>query len=66
VASDPARSLLTLYTAEGTVVGTWTPNSGGLPVGLASTSDGGFVFSDGRRNEVQIVPAAAISELFRR
>ncbi|MPZ24672.1 MAG: hypothetical protein GEU28_14345, partial [Dehalococcoidia bacterium] len=64
VATDPARSLLTLYSPEGAVLGTWTPAAGGLPIGIASLPDGGFVFSDGRRNEVQIVPAAAIPSLF--
>lgn len=65
IASDPARSILTLYSPQGAQLGTWTPVPGGLPLGLAATSDGGFVFSDSRRNEVQIVPASAIASLFR-
>jgi hypothetical protein len=35
-----------------------------MPIGLAPTSDGGFVFSDGRRNEVQVVPGRLIAGLF--
>jgi hypothetical protein len=33
-------------------------------VGVVVMPDGGFAFSDVTRNEVQIVPAALMSELF--
>jgi DNA-binding beta-propeller fold protein YncE len=66
VATDPAKSLLTLYQPDGAVVGTWQLPPGSLPVGLAALPDGGFIVTDGARNEVQIVPAAVIPSLFTR
>ena len=54
-----------LYTATGTRIGQWQPLVNSMPVGVAATANGGFVFSDIRRNEVQIVPAKLIGELFK-
>ena len=65
LASDPASGLLQLFDAAGAPAGSWRPEADALPVGLAALADGGFVFSDARRDEVQIVPAALISRLFR-
>ncbi len=66
LASDPAKGILLLFDPDGTALGFWEPVSGGLPLGVAALPDGGFVFSDGRRNEVQIVPGLIIDSLFSR
>jgi hypothetical protein len=64
--SSPETSSLRLYMASGEFLGAWTPVSGGLPLGVAARPDGGFVFSDGRRNQVQIVPGDLLPSLFTR
>lgn len=66
VATDPAKGTLLLYSADGASLGSWTPAAGGRPTGVTALPDGGFVFTDGQNNQAQIVPAAAISNLFRR
>lgn len=65
LASDPANGLLVLFAADGTALGSWEPVIGGLPLGVAALPDGGFVFSDGLHNEVQIVPGDLLESLFR-
>ena len=45
--------------------GLWRPEADSQPIGVAALADGGFVFSDGRRNELQVVPGDLVSELFR-
>jgi uncharacterized protein (TIGR03663 family) len=62
--SVPETGSLVLYTASGSRVGTWKPLVDSMPIGVAPTADGGFVFSDGRRNEVQVVPGRLIAGLF--
>ena len=66
LASDPALGILLLFAADGTKLGFWEPVTGGVPLGVAGLADGGFVFSDGRRNEVQIVPGVLVDSLFTR
>ena len=65
VASDPGNGLLLLLDAEGESSGLWRPEADSQPIGVAALADGGFVFSDGRRNELQVVPGDLVSELFR-
>jgi DNA-binding beta-propeller fold protein YncE len=65
VASDPAKGLLFLLDAAGRPAGTWRPADNAQPLGVAALPDGGFVFSDARRNEAQIVPAGLVDQLFR-
>jgi hypothetical protein len=36
-----------------------------MPIGVAALPDGGFVFSDIQRNELQIVPASVVDTLVR-
>jgi predicted membrane-bound mannosyltransferase/sugar lactone lactonase YvrE len=64
VAAEPAKGYLMLFDPAGTLLGTWKPADGARPVGVAARGDGGFVFSDAARNEVQVVPAGLISKLF--
>ncbi len=65
IAGEPAKGELRLYDADGRLLGTWKPEADSLPLGISALADGGFVFADGRRNEVQIVPAKIVSSLFR-
>jgi DNA-binding beta-propeller fold protein YncE len=65
IASDPAKGQLLLFDAEGRLAGTWPPETGSRPLGVAALPDGGFVFSDVGRNELQVVPRALIATLFR-
>jgi sugar lactone lactonase YvrE len=65
LATEPAKGYLMLFDGSGTPQGTWKPADGARPIGVAATSDGGFVFSDAARGEVQIVPGALISKLFK-
>jgi sugar lactone lactonase YvrE len=65
IVSVPESGTLVLYSATGTRIGQWQPLVNSMPVGLAATTNGGFVFSDIRRNEVQIVPANLIGDLFK-
>jgi len=62
--SEPARGQLLLYDNSGRALGAWKPFPDSMPVGVAALPDGGFAFSDARRNEVQIVPAGVIASLF--
>jgi DNA-binding beta-propeller fold protein YncE len=64
IVSVPETGSLVLYSATGGRIGAWKPLVDSMPIGLAPTADGGFVFSDGRRNEVQVVPARLIAGLF--
>jgi DNA-binding beta-propeller fold protein YncE len=63
--SDPENGRLLLFDAAGRKLGAWTPTPDSLPVGVAASPDGGFVFSDTRRSEVQIVPGALVDSLFK-
>jgi DNA-binding beta-propeller fold protein YncE len=65
VATDLAKGLLILFDASGRQTGTWRPTDGAQPLGVAATPDGGLVFSDARRNELQFIPANLIDQLFR-
>jgi DNA-binding beta-propeller fold protein YncE len=65
VASDPGKGELLLFSASGQRLGAWRPDSDSLPIGVAARPDGGFVFSDGRRNQLQIVPGPLVDRLFR-
>jgi uncharacterized protein (TIGR03663 family) len=65
LATDPAQGLLVLFDANGNRVGAWRPEADAQPVGVAALPDGGFVYSDARRNQVQVVPAGLIERLFR-
>jgi hypothetical protein len=65
VAAEPDKGMLMLFDANGSQRGTWRPESDAFPVGVAALPDGGFVFSDARRNQVQIVPAPLLERLFR-
>lgn len=60
----PEKGKLCLYTEDGEASGVWQPNPDGLTVGVAALADGGFVFSDVARNEVQIVPGELVDSLF--
>jgi predicted membrane-bound mannosyltransferase/sugar lactone lactonase YvrE len=63
--TEPARGQLLLYSPEGTLLGAWKPDADSRPIGVAALPDGGFVFSDGARHQLQVVPAAMIPRLFR-
>ena len=63
--SKPENGRLILFDAQGNRVGEWQPLADGVAVGVAALPDGGFVFSDIRRNEVQIVPGNLLQTLFR-
>ena len=65
IVSVPESGTLVLYSATGTRIGQWQPLVNSMPVGVAATANGGFVFSDIRRNEVQIVPTNLIGEVFK-
>jgi DNA-binding beta-propeller fold protein YncE len=65
LATDPAKAVILLLRADGQPAGVWRPESNSQPLGIVALMDGGFAFTDARRNEVQIVPAAAIDRLFR-
>ena len=65
LASEPETGSLRLLAADGAALGTWQPEAGALPLGVAALADGGFVFSDGGRGQVQIVPARLLDDLFR-
>lgn len=65
VASDPAKGELLLFSAGGLRLGAWQPEPDSMPIGVAAMHDGGFVFSDAGRDQVQIVPATLIDRLFR-
>jgi DNA-binding beta-propeller fold protein YncE len=60
----PETGELVLFDASGTRTGAWQPLAQSKPAGVVAMPDGGFAFSDVTRNEVQIVPAALMSELF--
>ena len=64
LASVPERGELVLFEVDGTRVGAWQPLAQSKPVGVVAMADGGFAFSDIARNEVQIVPAVLLPELF--
>ena len=64
LASFPERGELVLFEVDGTRVGAWQPLAQSKPVGVVAMADGGFAFSDIARNEVQIVPAVLLPELF--
>jgi DNA-binding beta-propeller fold protein YncE len=65
VASVPERGRLYLYDASGKELGSWQPLPSSRPIGVAALADGGFAFTDAAMNQVQIVPAAAMSGLFK-
>jgi len=65
VASDPGKGLLLLFDGEGRPLGSWKPDSDVVPLGVAALSNGGFVFSDGQRGQVQIVPGTLVGSLFK-
>jgi uncharacterized protein (TIGR03663 family) len=65
VAAEPGRSQLVLLSATGSRIGVWQPGAEAMPVGVAALPDGGFAFSDIRRNQVEVVPAGLIETLFR-
>jgi sugar lactone lactonase YvrE len=65
IATVPESGTLVLYSATGQRLGQWQPLVNSMPIGVAATGDGGFVFSDVRRNEVQIVPGRLVGELFK-
>jgi uncharacterized protein (TIGR03663 family) len=65
IATIPESGLLVLYSPTGTRLGQWQPLVNSMPVGVAAMSDGGFAFTDIRRNEVQIVSAKLIPDLFK-
>ncbi len=65
VASDPVKGVLMLWDAEGRPLGSWKPESDGMPAGVAALGDGGFVFSDIRKGTLQIVPGGLVGSLFK-
>jgi predicted membrane-bound mannosyltransferase/DNA-binding beta-propeller fold protein YncE len=65
LAAEPDKGLLLLFDAGGAARGSWRPEADAFPVGVAALPDGGFIFSDARRNHVQIVPGALLDRLFR-
>ncbi len=65
IASDPEQGELVLYDANGTRLGAWKPDTDSQPIGVAALPSGGFVYSDARRNQVQIVPASLLDRLFK-
>jgi hypothetical protein len=65
VVSVPEVGRLYLYDASGKELGSWQPLPSSRPVGVAALAGGGFVFSDAAMNQVQIVPGAAVSALFK-
>jgi uncharacterized protein (TIGR03663 family) len=65
VASDPGKGVLLLLSADGQPRGIWRPEADSQPIGVAATQDGGFVFSDARRNQLQVVPATLVDQSFR-
>jgi DNA-binding beta-propeller fold protein YncE len=65
VVSLPEAGQLVLFDANGQRQGAWKPSPDSYPVGVAAMPDGGFAFSDTRRNQIQIVPASLLGSLFR-
>jgi predicted membrane-bound mannosyltransferase/DNA-binding beta-propeller fold protein YncE len=63
--SSPESGRLLLFTATGEHVGEWQPLANSVPVGVTAMQDGGFAFSDPGRNEIQIIPAALVDQLFK-
>jgi DNA-binding beta-propeller fold protein YncE len=61
----PENGTLMLFDADLRPIGTWRPEAGAKPIGVAPTADGGFVFSDSAHDQVQIVPGAKVAELFK-
>jgi predicted membrane-bound mannosyltransferase/sugar lactone lactonase YvrE len=64
LASLPETGELVLFAPDGTRAGVWQPLAQSKPVGVVAMPDGGFAFSDVNRNEIQIVPARLLPELF--
>jgi hypothetical protein len=60
----PERGELVLFAPSGQRLAVWQPFPDSEPVGVAPLPDGGFAFSDIRRNEVQVIPAALVDTLF--
>jgi hypothetical protein len=65
LASLPESGQLVLFAADGTRAGAWQPLAQAKPVGVVAMPDGGFAFSDVNRNEIQIVPAGLLPDLFK-
>jgi DNA-binding beta-propeller fold protein YncE len=65
LASLPESGELVLFAADGTRAGAWQPLAQSKPVGVVAMPDGGFAFSDVNRNEIQIVPAGLLPDLFK-
>ncbi|HLF78600.1 MAG TPA: hypothetical protein VJB57_14050, partial [Dehalococcoidia bacterium] len=65
LATEPEKGLLLLFDADGNRLGSWRPEADSQPVGVAAMPDGGFVYSDARRNQVQVVPAFLMDRFFR-
>jgi predicted membrane-bound mannosyltransferase/sugar lactone lactonase YvrE len=63
--ADPAQGILILFDGDGRRVGAWKPEANSYPVGVAAMTDGGFVYSDYKAGQIQIVPARLIDSLFR-
>ena len=63
--SLPEKGRLLLYDRSGRELGSWQPLPTSRPIGVAALPDGGFAFSDGALNQVQIVPAGVIPSLFK-
>ena len=65
LATVPENGSLMLFDANLRLVGTWRLEAGSKPIGVAPTADGGFVFTDSLHDQLQIVPGAKVSELFK-
>jgi uncharacterized protein (TIGR03663 family) len=65
VATVPENGSLLLFDANLRPIGTWRLEAGSKPIGVAPTADGGFVFTDSLHDQLQIVPGAKVSELFK-
>jgi uncharacterized protein (TIGR03663 family) len=61
----PENGTLMLFDPNLQPIGTWRPEAGARPIGVAPTADGGFVFSDAGHDQVQIVPGTRIAGLFK-
>lgn len=64
VVTDPANRSLILFDRNGNRLGAWRPEPDSYPVGVAATSDGGFVYSEAERGHLQFVPGPLVRSLF--
>src|SRR5690606_16661591 len=62
--TQPDSGELVLYDAGGPRIAAWQPFPESKPVGVAALPDGGFVFSDVNRNEIQVVPGSLVDSFF--